>query len=310
MSNRIPITHQSRRTIQANDPRNPRHPKPFRVSYYKTNEVDTKGYAVLHITEVMSRTAAEARNKVIFGRRRVVSSYKASGMYKLAKKLFFRRIYTLSPNFVAPEGIVPEGSPHIRKYPICKLPGCGKLNPRSKHYHTLACRRAAKNKRQLITKRKRLAVAAKNGITLCQTCAARPVGTFSPTRCNKCFLNTRKLWLPIKVAQMQTLRLQDQLPAVMNVLLQSKMHRCNFTRSNTGERVPRCGCRTHALQWLIINAERYAILRRPLQSYLAKRQPLPPWFQKTRVRRKFDKRGFERPGTMLSSNQSAMALAV
>ena len=303
MSNRIPFHRQSRSTIQANNPKNPRCQKPFRVSYYKPSEVK-KGFATLHVVETMARTAAEAKKKIILRGRKLVSAYKAVGMPKLNKKVRPRRIYTLSPTFAIPPNLRQSA---VRIYPVCKLPGCGRRNPKFKRYHTRACARAAKNENQLIAKRKRMSVARRNGIRICHCCAARPIGSFSPTRCNKCFLQSRKLWLPVIGATKQRLRLQEQIPVVMNVLLNSELHRCNAPRSSAGCRIPRCGCRTHATQWLIINAERYAILRRPMMSYIAKGQPLPPWFRAIRPRRNFSG---ERPGNMLSANQSAMELAV
>jgi hypothetical protein len=298
-------------TLQANNPKNPRHPKPFRVSYYLRKEVEKDGYAPLHIVEVMARTAWEAEKKVLNPNRVHVCSYKAVGMPSLDDKRRRCSIYTLSPNFVVPPDIVGRGV-YVRKYPICKLPGCGQPNPPYKSYHSRACYRALRNKRQLLTKRQRLARSKKIGVLLCHHCAARPIGTLSPTRCNKCFLDTRKITLPIRIATKQVLRLQQQIPVITEILLNSSRHKCfKHAKFYQGSRIPRCGCRFHAYQWLVLNMERYIILRRPLMSYVAKQEPLPPWFQKTRPRRVFMPGEFQpMAGDFYPANQAVSAVAI
>src|SRR5208337_601249 len=121
MSNRV--LHHSFRTIRANNPIRPRHRKLFRVSYYLPSEVDSKGLAPLRMSEVQALHAVDARTRVITGGRRLVSAYKASGMYKLARKKRHRRIYTLSPTFAIPPELKPNGTYYTRMYPICRLPG-------------------------------------------------------------------------------------------------------------------------------------------------------------------------------------------
>jgi hypothetical protein len=294
---------KSPRTLAASNPAKARHPKPFRVSYYNPAEVDDRGFALLTVVEVQAKTAKEAKAMVIGPDKHFVSAYKAVSMKPISEKK--RHIYTLSPNYVPPKGVFRRGATQawFRKYPICRRPGCGKQNPKWHQYCSDTCSRMLRNGRQLQTKARRMRVGKKNGIILCKCCAARPVGSFSDTRCNKCFLDTRTYALPRKNAERLLPRLQGQIPAVMEIMLNAAQHKCTRAGDTKGARFPKCGCRLHAFQWLVINAERLVNLRRPKQSYVMSNQPLPPWFQPKRKRRDFRLQNY------LSSIQPSGSLA-
>ena len=302
----IPLAKQSLQMMPAGETGRLR-PKPFRVSYYKIKEVDGRGFALLHAVRVWAETADEARRFAITKGKKLVCIYMDYGL-AAPKKDGLRRIYVLSPDFTTPKNM--KGGIYTRKYPLCRLLGCGKPNPKGWQYHSQACRRAARNEKQLRSKRERIRVATRNGIRVCKHCVVRPVGCFSNSECNKCFLRNRKMYMPKTLAAKQVLRLQAQLPRAVEALLVAPLHKCTISKYR-GDRFPGCGCRLHILQWLVINAEKYVLLRRPLQSYRMSGQALPPWFQKTRPRRDFaaEKLAF-RGGTMLAPAQSPMALAV
>ncbi len=121
------------------------------------------------------------------------------------------------------------------------------------------------------------------------------------------------LWLPLKLAARQTLRLQEQIPLIMDILLNAPKHKCEHhgALAYQGSRIPRCGCRFHAYQWLVLNMERYTALRRPFMSYVATGQPVPPWFQRTRRRRNFGNGVFRlNAGEFYPAKQAVNALAI
>jgi hypothetical protein len=298
---------QSARTIQANNPVNPRKLKEFRVSFYQPSEVDQYGLAPLHVIVVQAFNAPHASSQVIKGERKQVSVYKSTGLPPLGKT---RRIYTLSPTFTRPKNMTDGhwNQDHFRMYPTCRRPGCEKPNAKWQQYCSEACRRAMKNERQLLTKSKRLTAAEKKGKRLCRNCAARPIGSFNPKQCNKCFLSNRGGKFPIQRAERQQLRIQDQLPQILEVMLKSDLHKCTRVGDTKGERLPRCGCRLHTMQWLVINAERFVALRRPFQSYRMAGEPMPPWFKPVRKKRVFDGEKFV-PKNLLSSIQPTNSMA-